>query len=360
MVWRGRTTRGTIHRVPRVPSTALSKGGYDALLLVSFGGPDGPEDVLPFLRNVTRGRNVPDERLALVARTYERFGGCSPINDHNRALRDALQAELRRAGHDLSVYWGNRNWRPFLRDAVAEMAADGVTSALAFVTSAFSSYSSCRQYLEDLDRARIDVGPGAPRLDKIRPYFNHPGFVAAWTERVGAAFAELPRERAARARLVFTAHSIPLGMAANCDYEAQLRETARLVAAELPTTGWDLVWQSRSGPPGVPWLEPDVGDHLAARRDDGVDTVVLAPLGFVSDHMEVVWDLDVVVRERAEALGIQLVRAATPGTHPDFVAMARQLVEERLDDVGNEGHQPVAIGHLPARPHHCPEGCCRP
>lgn len=332
--------------------------GYDALLLVSFGGPDGPDDVLPFLRNVTRGRNVPDERLALVARTYARFGGRSPINDHNRALRAALDAELRRAGHDLPVYWGNRNWRPFLRDTVAEMAADGVSAALAFVTSAYSSYSSCRQYLEDLDRARSEVGPGAPRLDKIRPYFDHPGFVASWTAGVEAAFARLTAERATRARLVFTAHSIPCGMAANCDYEAQLRETARLVAEAVggPSAArWDLVWQSRSGPPSVPWLEPDVGDHLAALRDEGIDTVVVAPIGFVSDHMEIVWDLDVVARERAEVLGIELVRASTPGIDPRFVAMARELVEERL-----AGRPPLAIGRLPARPHRCPEGCCLP
>jgi ferrochelatase len=290
-----------------------------------------------------------------VARTYERFGGRSPINEHNRALRAALSEELRRAGHDLPVYWGNRNWRPFLRDAVAEMAADGVRAALAFVTSAFSSYSSCRQYLEDLDGARAEVGPSAPRIDKIRPYFNHPGFVAAWTDAVAAAFARLPggSEQAARARLVFTAHSIPSRMAAQCDYEAQLRETGRLVAASRPTTRWDLAFQSRSGPSSVPWLEPDVTDHLATLRDDGVDTVVLAPLGFVSDHLEVVWDLDVVARERAEALGIQLVRAATPGTSPRFVTMARELVEERLD-----GRHEVAIGGMPPRPHRCPEGCC--
>ena len=332
-----------------------SNSGYDAVLLVSFGGPDGPEDVLPFLLNVTRGRNVPPERLAVVARTYERFGGRSPINAHNRALRQALEAELRGAGHDLPVYWGNRNWHPFLRDAVAEMAEAGVRAALAFVTSAFSSYSSCRQYLDDLDAARAEVGPDAPRIDKIRPYFNHPGFVATWTDAVRAAFAQLPHDRAARARLVFTAHSIPREMAARCDYEAQLREAARLVAAPWPEVGWDLVWQSRSGPPSVPWLEPDIGDHLETLHRDGVDTVVLAPLGFVSDHMEIVWDLDAVVAQRAEGLGIHLVRAATPGTALRFVAMARELVEERL-----EGRQPVAIGRLPANPHRCPEGCCRP
>jgi protoporphyrin/coproporphyrin ferrochelatase len=337
-----------------VPRPA-SNGGYDAVLLVSFGGPDGPDDVVPFLRNVTRGRDVPAERLAAVARTYERFGGRSPINDQNRALRDALRAELRRAGHDLPVYWGNRNWRPYLRDAVAEMVADGVRAALAIVTSAFSSYSSCRQYLDDLDGARAAVGPDAPRIDKIRPYFNHPGFVATWTESLGAAFARLPAERRSGARLVFTAHSIPRAMAAGCDYEAQLRETARLVAASWSQVGWELAWQSRSGPPSVPWLEPDVGERLAALPAEGVDTVVLAPLGFVSDHMEVAYDLDVVAAPRAEALGLRLVRAATPGTDPHFVAMARELVEESLED-----RRPVSIGRLPPCPLRCPDGCCPP
>jgi protoporphyrin/coproporphyrin ferrochelatase len=345
-----------------VPHPASNRG-YDAVLLVSFGGPNGPDDVIPFLRNVTRGRDVPAERLAAVAHTYERFDGRSPINDHNRSLRDALQAELSRAGHDLPVYWGNRNWHPFLRDAVAHMAADGVRTALAFVTSAFSSYSSCRQYLDDLAGARAEVGPDAPRIDKVRPYFNHPGFVASWTKSVGAAFARLPAERRSTerrsgARLIFTAHSIPRAMAACCDYEAQLRETARLVAASWPQVGWELAWQSRSGPPSVPWLEPDVGERLAVLPAEGVDTVVLAPLGFVSDHMEVVYDLDVVAAQRAEALGLRLVRAATPGTDPRFVAMARELVEEGLE--GLEGRRPVSLGRLPPCPMRCPDGCCPP
>ena len=333
-----------------------SNSGYDAVLLVSFGGPDGPEDVLPFLRNVTRGRNVPPERLAVVARTYERFGGRSPINAHNRALRDALEAELRGAGHDLPVYWGNRNWHPFLRDAVAEMAEAGVRAALAFVTSAFSSYSSCRQYLDDLDAARAEVGPDAPRIDKIRPYFNHPGFVAAWTDAVRAAFAQLPHDRAARARLVFTAHSIPRDMAARCDYEAQLREAARLVAAPWPQVGWDLVWQSRSGPPNVPWLEPDIGDHLetlAPRRRRhgraGAPRLRLRPHGGRLGP-----------RHRGGASAPRGWGSTWCGQPPPALPPASSPWRASWSRSGWRDRQPVAIGRLPANPHRCPEGCCRP
>lgn len=336
---------------------------YDALLLLSFGGPEGPDDVLPFLENVTRGRGVPRERLEEVAEQYHLFGGRSPINDQCRALLDALRAELERRGIDLPVVWGNRNWQPFVADTVAQLAADGAERVLALTTSAYSSYSACRQYREDLATATAGVGPGAPSIDKIRPYFNHPGFVDATAERVAAAWAEADGTGARR--LVFTAHSIPQSMAETSDYEAQLREVARLVAERLdgsPT--WDLVFQSRSGPPHVPWLEPDIVDHLRRIADDTGDdaggdtdaaarTVVVAPIGFTSDHMEVLFDLDTQAAEAARDVGLRLVRAGTVGTHPAFVSGLVDLVEEHL-----HGGTPVAVGALPPRPEPCVEGCC--
>lgn len=331
---------------------------YDALLLLSFGGPEGPDDVLPFLRNVTAGRNVPDERLAEVAEQYALFGGVSPINDQCRALLGAIRDDFAAHDLDLPVYWGNRNWTPFLDDAVARMAADGVERALVFVTSAFGSYSGCRQYREDL--ARAGAVEGAPQLDKLRLYWNHPGFLEPVADRV----ADQLRTGRPR-RLVFTAHSIPLSMAAACDYEAQLRTAVDLVvglvtgrpdADELDDiAGWDLVWQSRSGPPQIPWLEPDVNDHLEALAADGVEAVTVCPLGFVSDHMEVKFDLDTQAAETAERLGLDYRRAATVGTDPRFVAMVRDLVAERLDDGPR-----LWLGDAGPWPDQCPEGHCAP
>lgn len=328
-------------------------GRYDAVLLLSFGGPEGPDDVLPFLENVTRGRGVPRERLEEVADQYLRFGGVSPINEQNRALIAALRAELDRRGYGgLPIAWGNRNWEPFVEDTVARLAADGHRRVLALATSAYSSHSSCRQYLEDIERARAGVGDGSPVVHKVRPYFNHPGFVDAMTERVRDAFA------AARdgARLVCSAHSIPESMAATSDYVAQLRDVGAQLARRLDIpdgAGWDLVFQSRSGPPTVPWLEPDVVDHLHALADRGVNAVVLAPIGFVSDHMEVQFDLDTLARNAADELGIELVRARTVGTHPTFVAGLVDLLEEHL-----VGSTPVATGTLGARVWPCPADCC--
>ncbi len=331
----------------------------DALLLLSFGGPEGPDDVLPFLRNVTRGRNVPDERLAVVAEQYARFGGRSPINDQCRALRTAIEADLAANGVDLPVYWGNRNWHPFVTDTVAEMADDGVTRAFVLVTSAFGSYSGCRQYREDLAAAAVTVGSSAPALDKLRLYFNHPGFIEPMADNVVAAVEAMPPTGGTAdpsTRLVFTAHSIPVSMAAGCDYEAQLRDAARLV---VETAGLeldhDLVFQSRSGPPSIPWLEPDVNDHLGALAADGVERVVLVPIGFVSDHMEVLFDLDTQAARTAAELGIAMTRAATVGTDPRFVAMVRQLVAERLDCA-----QPVALGSRGPWPDECPPDHCPP
>ncbi|MFL6130699.1 MAG: ferrochelatase [Mycobacteriales bacterium] len=326
---------------------------YDALLLLSFGGPEGPGDVLPFLANVVRGRGVPRQRLLEVAEHYRRFGGVSPINEQNRALLAALRAEL-----DLPVYWGNRNWHPLVEDTVAAMRADGVRRALVFVTSAYTSYSGCRQYQDDLARARAVVGEGAPELAKLRHYFNHPGFVEPAADRVRAALATLADPGAAR--LVFTAHSIPTAMEAASGpgghlYSAQLREASRLVADAVRGEGadFDLVWQSRSGPPSVPWLEPDVNDHLADLAARGVPAVVVSPIGFVSDHVEVLWDLDEEAAATAAKLGLDYARAGTVGTDPRFVRMVRQLVEERT-----AGAPALALGRLGPSHHSCPPDCC--
>jgi ferrochelatase len=332
---------------------------YDAFLLVSFGGPEGPDDVLPFLRNVTRGRGVPDERLAEVAQHYAHFDGVSPINGQNRDLLAALGVEFAAAGVDLPVYWGNRNWHPMLTDTVAAMRDAGVRRAIAFVTSAYGSYSACRQYLDDIAAARAAVGPDAPEIDKLRHFHDHPGFVQPHADAVHAALATFPERAPSRTRIVFTAHSIPSAMAAASGpdggrYTAQLNETAGLVAgAAAPELPWDLVWQSRSGAAHVPWLEPDVNDHLKALADAGVTNVVVSPIGFVSDHLEVRWDLDHEAAETAQKLGLRFARAATPGTDPRFVAMVRELVVERLaPDTPRR-----ALGTVPTWDV-CPEGCC--
>jgi protoporphyrin/coproporphyrin ferrochelatase len=328
---------------------------YDAFLLVSFGGPEGPDDVMPFLRNVTRGRGVPDERLAEVAEHYRHFGGVSPINAQCRALLAALRPEFDRAGIDLPIYWGNRNWAPYLADTAAQMRDAGVKRALAFVTSPFGSYSSCRQYIEDIVRARATVGADAPAIHKLRQYHDHPGYVEPHADAVRAA-------RTTRtSRIVFTAHSIPTAMAATAGpdggrYEAQLRETAALVAGRAaPDLPWDLVWQSRSGPPWVPWLEPDVTDHLRMLAGSGTTGVVVSPIGFVSDHIEVLWDLDNEAATTAKEVGLDFARAATPDTDPRFVTMVRELVQERLAPGGPR----AALGTIPTWDF-CDEGCCPP
>ena len=330
---------------------------YDAVVIVSFGGPEGPSEVEPFLANVTAGRNIPSERLAAVARQYQHFGGVSPLNAQCRRLRTALAGRLAGAGHDLPVYWGNRNWVPYLADTVAEMAAAGHRRALAVVTSAYSSYSGCRQYLNDIEAARDAAGVGAPAIDKVRAYYNHPGFVSPFVDSVMAARASLPTEFRRDAHLVFTAHSIPKAMAAGCDYQRQLDETARLVATGAGFDVWTMAWQSRSGSASVPWLEPDVNECLEQlSHDRGVEAAVLAPIGFVTDHMEVMWDLDVVAAARAEALGMRMARAVTPGTGPDdrFVAMWQELITERIVP----GTARRALGRLGVSPDACPAGCC--
>ncbi len=333
----------------------------DALLLLSFGGPEGPDDVRPFLANVTRGREIPPQRIEAVAGHYMRFGGRSPINDECRRLLAALEVELARRGPALALYWGNRNWAPMLEDTVARMARDGVRHALAIATSAFSSYSSCRQYLGDIERAREVVGEAAPLIEKLPPYWNHPGFLETMIEHTRIALtANLAARKATAgqtgdvARLVFTAHSIPLSMSESCDYVAELEEACAIVAAAAaPDLTWDLVYQSRSGPPAQAWLGPDVCDHLRTLHSGGVRHVVLVPIGFVVDHMEVVYDLDTEARAVAQSLGITLTRAACAGSAARFVAGLRDIVAARL-----EGRAADSLGTRGARPRPCASGCC--
>lgn len=331
---------------------------YDALLILSFGGPEGPSDVLPFLRNVTRGRGVPEERLAEVAEHYYHFDGVSPINQWCRSLIQALQADFAANGVNLPIYWGNRNWPPMLVDAVQRMAGDGVQRALAFTTSAYGSYSSCRQYLEDLAAARAAVGSKAPAIDKIRHFFDHPGFVEPFADHLKDAVDGIPAESKDNARVVFTAHSIPTTMndvsaPEGARYSDQVVETAGLVmeaaGCSLP---YDVVWQSRSGPAEASWLEPDINDHLKQLAVDGVSAVVVSPIGFVSDHLEVLWDLDIEAKETAVGLGMHYQRAGTPGLDARLVTMIRELVAERTDGVAVK-----RLGKLPLwNPND--DGCC--
>ena len=327
---------------------------YDALLIVSFGGPEKMEDVMPFLENVLRGKPVPRERMLEVAHHYEMFGGVSPINAQNRALIAALKAGFSADGLDLPIYWGNRNWHPLLADAIHRMKNDGVRKALGLVTSAYSSYSGCRQYLENIEQARSEVGAGAPEVHKLRAFYNHPGFIEANVARLREAFSKITEDRRQSAALLFTAHSIPLSMAENCDYEKQLHETCSLIADELGRDSWRLVYQSRSGPPTQPWLEPDILEVLKELKAGGDSDVVLHPVGFISDHMEVVYDLDHEATELAEEIGLNFIRAATVGVHPSFVAMIRSLVFERLEP----DRPKLAVGRFGPNHDVCPEDCC--
>jgi ferrochelatase len=328
--------------------------GHDALLLVSFGGPEGMDDVMPFLENVLRGRKVPRERMLAVAKHYELFGGVSPINAQNRKLIAALNQELEAKGPRLPIYFGNRNWHPMLADTLRKMCDDGVKNALAFVTSAYSSYSSCRQYLEDIERARESLGPAAPRIEKLRAFYNHPGFIEANVANLQAALEQIPPGQRSQARVAFTAHSIPLSMATNCDYESQLRETSRLVAEAVGVQNWQLVFQSRSGSPIRPWLDPDICDHLRELQGNGAKHVVIAPIGFVSDHMEIIYDLDTEARILCQQLGLNMIRAATAGSHPVFIEMIRELVMERIDPETPRR----SLGSKGPRNDVCAPGCC--
>jgi ferrochelatase len=337
----------------QTPDSRL-QSAYDALLIVSFGGPEGMDEVMPFLENVLRGRNVPTERMRAVAHHYELFGGVSPINSQNRTLIAALEEELKANGPHLPIYWGNRNWHPVLADTLRQMADDGITNALAFFTSAYSSYSGCRQYREDIMRARSEVGDRAPQVEKLRAFYNHPGFIEPNIENVVNALSQIAAERRGHAQIAFTAHSIPLSMAANCEYEAQLLETCRLVAEGAGHEHWRLVFQSRSGSPAQPWLEPDICAYLSELKEAGTTDVVVAPVGFISDHMEVIYDLDTEARSLCERLGLNMIRASTVSAHPTFVKMIRELILERL----NPDLPRRYLGTRGASHDVCPADCC--
>ena len=327
---------------------------FDALLVVSFGGPNGPDDVMPFLENVLRGKNVPRERMLEVSEHYQHFGGKSPINEQNLALIEAIKADLAANGIDLPVYWGNRNWHPLFADTLEQMKKDGIKKSLAFFTSIFSCYSGCRQYRENIIEAQEQVGPDAPEVHKLRMAFNHPLYIGASADRVQKALDQIPESRRSAARVVFTAHSIPLSMAENCKYETQLKEASRLIMETIGENPWDLVYQSRSGPPQQPWLDPDICDHIQTLNDaGGIEDMVIMPVGFVSDHMEVMFDLDTVAMDLCKELSINMVRAGSVGVHPQFVSMVSQLILERTT-----GAEKQAIGNMPANWDVCPKDCC--
>ena len=329
---------------------------YDAVLILAFGGPEKPEEVLPFIEGIVRGRNVPRKRILEVARHYEHVGGRSPNNDQCRRLVSALEVELATHGPKLPVYWGNRHWRPYVADTIRRMADDRISHAAAFFPSPYSSYSTCRQYLETIDQARAAVGDCAPKVDKLRGYFNHPGFIETLVERAGDAIERVPPERRANAGLIFTAHSLPVAMASQCDYERQLAEAARLVGLGLNRSDWSIAYQSRSGPPTEPWLEPDICCFLRQLKQQhpAIADVAVVPVDFIWDHMEVVYDLDVEVRRLCDELGINMIRAVTAGTHRRFVAMIRQLVVERAGDPSGR----PALGRLGPAPDVCSVDCC--
>lgn len=327
---------------------------YDALLIVSFGGPEGMDDVMPFLDNVLAGKNVPEERKKEVAHHYEMFGGVSPINAQNRELKILVEKKLKEKGIELPVFWGNRNWNPYIKDAVLEMKQAGVRNALAYVTSAFGSYSGCRQYVENIEVARAQIGD-APQISKLRAFFNHPTFIQIHVERIRDELKKLSSEEISNTHIAFTAHSIPTMMSAKAPYLDQLNEACRLVAQELRVSNWKLVFQSRSGPPTMPWLEPDINDHLKELAAKNVKSVIVSPIGFVSDHMEVMFDLDVEAKKTSEDLGVKMLRAKSPGNHPLFVEMIVELIQERL----NTDQVRKKLGTMEACADVCAPDCCK-
>lgn len=350
---------------------------YDGILLAGFGGPEGQEDVIPFLRNVTRGRGIPDERLEEVAHHYRHFGGVSPINGQNRALKAALESELAARGIDLPVYWGNRNWAPYLEEVVTEASAQGHNTLLAFATSAYSSFSSCRQYREDFARVLEETGLGdTVTIDKIRPFYDHPGFVDAFETGVRDAVATFLADGIAAAdiQILFSTHSIPTDDAVRSGsrdidwgdggaYAAQhlavaawVMDRVRQTIPEASEVSWELVYQSRSGPPSQPWLEPDVCDVIEELPARGRKAVAVVPVGFMSDHMEVLWDLDTEASEAAEEAGLAFTRTPTPGVSPAFVTGIVDLIEERLQGRPNEDRPHVTA--LPGGFDVCRPGCC--
>ena len=329
---------------------------FDAVMIVSFGGPEGMDDVRPFLENVLRGKNVPPERMEEVAHHYEMFDGISPINAQNRELKELLEAELAAHGIDIPVYWGNRNWAPYIKDTIAEMKADGTSSCLNYMTSGYSCYSGCRQYRENVRDAQEALEAEDMTFGKIRVFYNHPNWIEVNALRVRDALAEIPEERRANTHIAFTAHSIPMAMSDNSAYVTQLEESCRLVARELGHEHFRLVYQSRSGPPSMPWLEPDICDHLDTLKAEGVEDVVIHPIGFVSDHMEVIFDLDTEAMEHCTEIGLNMIRSLAAGNHPLVISMIRELIEERLFD----GIEKRSVGDRPPNHDVCPENCCMP
>jgi len=331
----------------------MPQSSYDAILIQSFGGPEGPDDVIPFLENVLRGRNVPRERLLEVSEHYQHFGGVSPINQQCRDLIDALRQDLHANGIDLPMYWGNRNWHPMLDDTFRQMKEEGVSRVLSFVTSAFSSYSGCRQYREDVARFGAVAEATDIQVDKLRVFYNHPDFIQVVADCVQVAITDL--DISDHPFIAFTAHSIPGAMSAGCDYVQQLQESCRLVTERLgiPIESWQLVYQSRSGRPQDPWLEPDICDFIDTLAGRGVRDLVISPIGFISDHMEVLFDLDTEAKDACAAHDINMRRAATPGIRPQFISMIRKLIQERLGQADRE-----AVGQYPANHDVCPEDCC--
>ncbi len=327
---------------------------FDSILFVSFGGPEGMDDVVPFLENVLRGKNVPHERMLAVAEHYRRFDGVSPINQQNRTLIAALRAELDGLGLELPIYWGNRNWQPLLPDALRQMRDDGRQRGIAFFTSMFSCYSGCRQYRENILDAQQQVGAGTPHIEKVRMGFNHPLFIEAQADLVKSGLQSLEPLRRATAKILFTAHSIPMSMAVNSRYAQQLFEACRLVAQAIGHSDWELVYQSRSGPPQQPWLEPDVCDRIEALPGEGTRDVVVVPIGFISDHMEVLFDLDTEAKELCERLKLGFVRVPSVGIHPRFVTMIAQLLQERIEQLDTR----PALGPLGPSHDVCPVDCC--
>lgn len=337
---------------PRNDTPQLEKPQFDSLLVVSFGGPEGREEVLPFLENVLRGKNVPRQRMLEVAEHYYHFDGVSPINAQNRALIAALETELERRHIDLPIYWGNRNWQPLLPDTLRAMASDGRQRALAFFTSIFSSYSGCRQYRENIADAQQQVGPTAPQVEKVRMGFNHPGFIAAQCDLLRTACTTLTERDAMT--VLFTAHSIPMTMANSCRYVDQLQDSAGLIAQQVGASNWEIVYQSRSGPPSQPWLEPDVCERISQLAQAGVRSLAIMPLGFISDHMEVLYDLDTEAAELCARLGIECVRVPTVGVHPAFIGMVADLIQERLS---HNSERPYLGAYGPSHDV-CPANCC--
>ncbi len=330
---------------------------YDALLLVSFGGPETQDQVIPFLERISHGRKIPESRLAEVAERYNQFDGVSPINERMRSLSSTVSAELETRGHDLPVFWGNRNAPPFLTDVVADLRDTGVKRVLAWIASPYSSYPSCRQYREDLDAARQSVGSGSPVIDRVRPHHDHPGLIETAADRLTEALAQLPSDRRAGAHLLFSAHSIPVSMAETCAYEEQIVDAAQLVSQIVDPKGrhpWDVVWQSRSGSPQTPWLEPDIGDRITELSTFGTQAIATSPIGFAIENFEIKWDLDIEAANRAQEVGIAFARAQTADNDPRFASMLVDLYEERIFD--NPSRR--SLGALDLRPDICPKNCC--